>query len=218
MRTHQRLTQDFYEQPTTELARNLLGKVIVRQLDDGQTLAGIVVEVEAYLPVDDPASHSFRGPGRKNASMFEPAGTLYVYPIHAKFCLNVVSDAKGQGAAVLIRAVQPIAGLGSMRELRGLINLNESLTRLTAGPARLCQALSVDRTLDGENLLSSSRLWFETEPPVVSAQSWTVRASPRIGISQAAEKPLRWFIDGHQFVSGCARDHSRRRDWCFSIT
>ncbi len=217
MRTNQRLTYDFYSQETVDVARNLLGKVLVRQLDSGEIFGGIVVEVEAYLPADDPASHSFRGLGRKNASMFELAGTLYVYPIHAKFCLNVVTEARGAGAAVLIRAVQPIVGLTAMRNLRGLTGLDDPLTRLTTGPARLCQALAVDRILDGENLLSSSRIWFEPEPLDIVAQSWTARTSPRIGISQAVEKPLRWFIDGHQFVSGCARDHSRRRDWCFVL-
>lgn len=218
MRTNQRLTYDFYSQATTEVARQLLGKVIVRQLDSGEALAGIVVEVEAYLPAEDPASHSFRGLGRKNASMFEPAGTLYVYPIHAKYCMNVVTEASGQGAAVLIRAVQPIEGLTSMREHRGLTNLNEPLTHLTTGPARLCQALAVDRALDGASLVSGASIWIESEPSIMAAQPWTARISPRIGISQGVDKPLRWFIDGHQFVSGRARDHSRRRDWCFEFT
>lgn len=217
MRTNLRLTQDFYSQTTIEVARDLLGKVIVRQLDNGAVLAGVVVETEAYLHAHDPASHSFRGQGRKNASMFEPAGTLYVYPIHAKYCLNVVTEEIGQGAAVLVRAVQPIEGVDSMRELRGLMNVTEPQRRLTSGPARMCQALAVDRTLDGEDLLTSSSIWFESEPSIVTAQPWTARMSARIGISQAVDRPLRWFIDGHQFVSGYARDHSRRRDWCFAF-
>ncbi len=217
MRTNHKLEHDFYLQTTVEVARNLLGKVIVRQLVSGQILAGIVVETEAYLAADDPASHSFRGQGRKNASMFEPAGTLYVYSIHAKYCLNVVTEAKSQGAAVLVRAVQPIEGIDSMRENRGLLNRNEPLTRLTTGPARMCQALAVDRSLDGTDLLTSSSIWFESEPSVVTTQPWEARMSARIGISQAIDRPLRWFIDGHRFVSGRARDHSRRRDWSFSV-
>lgn len=215
MRTRQRLTCDFYSQATTTVARDLLGKVIVRQLDSGESLAGIVVETEAYLSAEDPASHSFRGLGRKNASMFQPSGTLYVYSIHAKYCLNVVTETKDQGAAVLVRAVQPIEGIESMANHRGLTGIIEPLTRLTTGPARMCQALAVDRSLDGENLITSERIWFESEPAVVTAQPWTARTSPRIGISQAVDMPLRWFIDGHRFVSGCARDHSRRRDWRF---
>ncbi len=149
--------------------------------------------------------------------MFEQAGTLYVYPIHAKYCLNVVTEPKGQGAAVLIRAVQPILGLASMHQLRNLKETEGPLTRLATGPARLCQAFEVDRKLDGINLLSSSALWFETEPELVAEKPWTASTSPRIGISQAVDKPLRWFIDGHRFVSGCARDHQRRRDWSFEL-
>ena len=135
MRTGQRLSIDFYSQTTVEVARNLLGKVLVRKLDSGEILAGIVVETEAYLPADDPASHSFRGLGRKNASMFEAAGTLYVYPIHAKYCLNVVTESKGLGAAVLIRALQPIEGLSLMFAHRGLTNPTEPPSRLTTGPS-----------------------------------------------------------------------------------
>ena len=217
MRTRQRLTSEFYSQTTVEVARSLLGKVIVRQLDSGQTLAGIVVETEAYLSAEDPASHSFRGLGRKNASMFESAGTLYVYPIHAKYCLNVVAETKGRGAAVLIRAVQPMEGIEWMCQHRGLTDLTKPLVRLTSGPARMCQALAVDRNLDGADLIHGTSIWFETEPAVVISQSWTARTSARIGISQAVDKPLRWFMDGHQFVSSYARDHSRRRDWCFDI-
>jgi DNA-3-methyladenine glycosylase len=217
MRTSQRLSSDFYNQPTVDVARDLLGTVIVRRLENGEELAGIVVETEAYLPTDDPASHSFRGLGRKNASMFESAGTLYVYPIHAKYCLNVVTEPRGQGAAVLIRAMQPIEGLATMRELRGLTALSKTQVQLTTGPARMCQALAVDRSLDGADLLTSSSIWLESQPTVVAEHPWKAKTSPRIGISQAVDRPLRWFIDGHQFVSGCARDHSRRRDWSFLV-
>lgn len=217
MHTSQRLTAEFYSQSTIDVAQQLLGKVIVRRLDHGETLAGIVVETEAYLSVDDPASHSFRGLGRKNASMFASAGTLYVYPIHAKYCLNVVTEAEGQGAAVLIRAIQPMEGLTRMQENRQLTGIDAPQTRLTTGPARTCQALAVDRCLDGANLITGDKIWFEREPSVVANQPWKHRNSVRIGISQAVEKRLRWFIDGHRFVSGCARDHSRRRDWCFAF-
>ncbi len=107
MRSKERLHSDFYAQPTTEVARQLLGKVIVRALENGEELAGIVVETEAYLPFDDPASHSFRGLGRKNASMFEQAGTLYVYPIHAKYCLNVVTEPKAKERQFLFALSSP---------------------------------------------------------------------------------------------------------------
>lgn len=199
-----RLASDFYQRPTIAVAENLLVKLLVRQLEDGTRLSGLIVEVEAYLSDGDPASHSFRGLGRKNATMFQSAGTLYVYPIHAKFCMNVVTEPEGIGAAVLIRAIEPVDGIDRMRALRG-----NSLS-LTTGPARLCQAMAVDRAFDGENLVDSQRIWIEETSPEKHAP-WVSRTSSRIGISQGQEKQLRWFVDGNRFVSGCARDHSNGR-------
>ena len=211
MQTSSRLGGSFYHRDTTTVAQDLLGKVLVRQLAEGKRLAGVIVEVEAYLAHDDPASHSFRGRGKSNASMFGAAGTLYVYPIHAKHCLNIVTEAEGFGAAVLIRALEPTEGSDAMLVHRATI----AKQNLTTGPGKLCQALAVDRSLDGTNLITSPHIWLEQAPAHVLARQWTVRTSPRIGISQAVERPLRWFIDGHRFVSGCARDHSCRRDWSF---
>jgi DNA-3-methyladenine glycosylase len=211
MRTKYRLLNEFYDRETTVVARELLGKLLLRCLDDGEILAGLIVEVEAYLSCDDPASHSHRGQGRKNATMFAAPGTLYVYPIHAKYCLNVVTEPAGQGAAVLIRALQPLQGVQRMADLRG-VTVPRSLV---TGPARLCQALAVDRSLDGEDLVTSQRIWIATAPQVISHAGWQVQSSARIGISQATDLQLRWFIDGHQYVSGCARDHSQGRSWAF---
>ncbi len=211
MQAATRLGPDFFNRDTASVAQDLLGKALVRQLDDGTRLAGVIVEVEAYLAQDDPASHSFRGHGKSNASMFGSAGLLYVYPIHAKYCLNVVTEGAGVGAAVLIRALQPIEGIDKMLLHRG----TSSLLSLTTGPARLCQALAVNRSLDGTDLVTSSHIWLEQAPATVSAKEWSLRSSPRIGISRAVDRPLRWFVDGHRYVSGCARDHSCRRDWSF---
>lgn len=208
-----RLGQSFYDRETISVARDLLGKVLVRQVAGGRRLAGVIIEVEAYLANDDRASHSHRGRGASNASMFLPAGTFYVYPIHAKYCLNVVTEPQGIGAAVLIRALQPTEGIAMMIDNRGTHLLN----RLTTGPARLCQALDVDRSCDGLDLTTNASLWIESEPDLVAARPWSVRASSRIGISQAVDLPLRWFIDGNRYVSGCARDHSCRRDWGFEV-
>ena len=207
---NQRLSESFYQRATTIVAQDLLGKVLVRADDHGRT-SGIIVEVEAYLAEDDPASHSFRGMGKKNASMFRPAGALYVYPIHAKYCLNVVTEDAQRGAAVLIRALQPMEGVDLMKVRRG----TERIENLTTGPAKLCQALNVDRLLDGENLITSHNVWLEEAPNTVSVRKWTRGVSRRIGISQAQDRLLRWFMDGNRFVSGCARDHSCRRDWSF---
>ncbi len=219
-----RLAADFVSRSTRQVARSLLGKLLVRRLSDGGRLSGIVVEVEAYLASGDEASHSYSGPGKKNASMFLDPGTLYVYPIHSRHCLNVVTEQPGRGAAVLIRALEPVEGLEQMAFHRGLDQDAmrdlcqgdlKSAVRLTTGPARLCQALAVDRGLDGVDLLSCQDIWIESEPDPTSHRQWKTRASKRIGISRATEMPLRWFVDGNRFVSGCARDHSAGRTWRF---
>ncbi len=200
-----RIDPAFYQLPTAEVARGLLGKRLVCRSPANRRLSGLIVEVEAYLADDDPASHSHRGPGRKNASMFKSAGTLYVYPIHARFCLNVVTEPEGRGAAVLIRALEPCEGVDWMR-----VNRSGSES-LATGPARLCQALGVDRQFDGEDLIESDRIWIEECPLPYPASDVRIAASRRIGISQATELMLRWFVDGNRYVSGCARDHSSGR-------
>ncbi len=212
----------FYAGPTSEVAQRLLGKLLVRRLSNGQRLSGIIVEVEAYLSGDDPASHSSRGPGRRNASMFLAAGRLYVYSIHNRFCLNVVTEGDGIGSAVLIRALEPLEGLEQQSLLRGVASLpgastSAQLRSLTTGPGRLCQALGVDKSLDGVELTTGNSIWLEAAPNFVNSIEWSVQTTPRIGISQAQELPLRWFIDGHQLVSGCARDHTRGRHWRFAL-
>jgi DNA-3-methyladenine glycosylase len=217
-----RLELDFYRQPTEQLAQDLLGKLLVRRTADGQRLSGIVVEVEAYLSHDDPASHSSRGLGKKNASMFLPPATLYVYPIHTRHCLNVVSEPPGRGAAVLIRGIEPWEGLAYMAEQRRIAVENPSddefdtrtAIKLGSGPGRLCEAFQVDRSLDGLDLSKSDTMWLESWDGAGS-QSWVSQCSQRIGISQARDLLLRWFVDGNRFVSGCARDHSNGRTWCF---
>lgn len=222
-----RLDARFYSQSTQQLAVSLLGQTLVHVLPDGERLSGRIVEVEAYLSEGDLASHSARGPGKKNASMFLPPGTLYVYPIHSRHCLNVVTESAGQGAAVLIRGLEPVDGWRRMLELRGLkaqatrspaaIDLRTAIS-LTAGPGRLCQALAIDRRHDGLDLASSDQVWLEPgdcptaplpDPPM------SVSCGQRIGISQAQDLPLRWFFDGHHFVSGLARHHTRGRHWSF---
>lgn len=204
----QRLTRDFYRQDTITVAEQLLGCVLVRQHQSGVRLSGIVVEVEAYLSSGDEASHSFRGPGKKNASMFSRYGTLYVYPIHSRHCLNVVTEAQGVGAAVLIRALEPIEGLRVMSENRMLESLEGR--SLTSGPGRLCDALDVDRELDGVDLTTSKTIWLEGSG--VGLESWNVVKGKRIGITKSKELPLRMFLDGNRFVSGLAREHSSRRN------
>lgn len=215
----ERLQAEFFHRPTRVVARDLLGTTLARRLENGQVLRGIVVEVEAYLAQGDAASHSHRGPGKKNASMYLQPGTLYVYPIHARHCLNVVTEPPGKGAAVLIRALEPLEGQLHMARLRSLQPIeavgHRERPSLTQGPARLCQALDVDRSLDGLDLTRSRQMWFEPACQAVTEKPWKIKASPRIGISQAQQMKLRWFIDGNRFVSGQSRDHSRGRTQSF---
>ncbi|MFK8114568.1 MAG: DNA-3-methyladenine glycosylase [Rubripirellula sp.] len=188
-----RLPRSFYDRPTETVAKELLGTALLRRID-GNWLGGLIVETEAYLPIDDPASHSARGETRSNSSMFARAGTLYVYPIHAKYCLNAVTQSEGLGCAVLIRAIEPLWGIEVMQGNRG----QESLVRLTRGPAMLCQALQVDRSQDGLDLVGDRDLL------IASADGGPLRiaATPRIGISKAQNARLRFLLRDNRYVSG----------------
>ncbi len=195
---------------TLQVARRLLGTLLVSRRG-GVTTSGIIVEVESYLHQDDPASHSFRGPTKRNQAMFMAAGTLYVYSIHAKFCLNVVTEPAGIGAAVLIRALQPWCGIETMQARRGTTNLRE----LCTGPARLCQALDIDLTADKTDLVHSESIYIQQPPRVVTDTQWQITESSRIGISRGQDALYRLFIDGHTCVSGLARSHRQKRGWLF---
>tara|TARA_R110002073_G_scaffold157241_14_gene312642 strand:- start:11206 stop:11823 length:618 start_codon:yes stop_codon:yes gene_type:complete len=195
-----RLTREFYARPTEIVARELLGKCLVRRTNR-QWVGGIIVETEAYLADGDPASHSARGKTRSNASMFMDAGTLYVYPIHAKYCMNAVTEGPGRGSAVLIRAIQPQWGIQQMQSYRQ----TQDLKRLTRGPAMLCQALAVDRGDDGIDLTTDRNILIAQ--PRSPSPATDVHATPRIGISKAIDERLRFFYRGNFFVSGPKRDH-----------
>jgi DNA-3-methyladenine glycosylase len=198
---HDCLPRPFYDRPTEVVARELLGKALIRKLD-GQWLGGWIVETEAYLAEGDLASHSARGKTRSNAAMFGPPATLYVYPIHAKYCLNAVTENDGVGSAVLIRAIEPVWGIESMRTNRG----TDDLRRLTRGPAMLCQAMRVDRSFDATELAGASKVIIAEGHFDVTE----ITATSRIGISSSQDLQLRYFIDGNPFVSGRAADHRTR--------
>ncbi|WP_345684119.1 DNA-3-methyladenine glycosylase [Novipirellula caenicola] len=195
-----RLTREFYARPTEIVARELLGKCLMRRTNQ-QWVGGIIVETEAYLADSDAASHSARGKTRSNASMFSAAGTLYVYPIHAKYCMNAVTESSGRGSAVLIRAIQPVWGIEQMQSNRQ----TQDLKRLTRGPAMLCQAIAVDRSDDGIDLTTDRNILIA--PPRTPSPAADIHATPRIGISKAIDERLRFFYRGNPFVSGPKRDH-----------
>ncbi len=183
-----------YQQPTLTLARHLLGKNLVRKQGDW-VLSGRIVEVEAYHQDGDRAAHSFGGQTPRNAVMFGPPGFLYVYFIYGMhYCMNVVTEAKGIGAAILIRAVEPLEGIETMRLNRGP---HIPVRDLANGPAKCCQAFAIDNNENGLSL-TSSHLFLE-EGAIRSGEE--IALSPRIGISKSTELPWRFFLKNNRYVS-----------------
>lgn len=178
--------------PVEEAARRLLGAVIERTVGD-TVLRAKIVEVEAYDQTD-PASHTFRGPSVRSASMFKAAGHAYVYFIYGMhYCLNIVAGSSDYGAGVLIRAVEPLEGEAEMvMNRRGRTGLE-----LTNGPSKLCEALAIDRTLDGHDV-SLPPLRVLLSPPLADD---LVVVTARIGITKAADWPRRFYIRDNPYVS-----------------
>jgi len=181
----------FYERDPVQVARELIGRVLVREVD-GERLVGKIVEAEAYAR-DDPASHAFRGETRRNRSMFGPPGHAYVYRSHGIHrCLNAVTL---PGSAVLLRALEPIEGVEAMAQRRGLGDPR----LLCAGPGRLCQAMGIDLDHDGVDLCIRGHLWLaegEGERDVVVTR--------RVGISVAVDLPWRFVEAGSPYTSRSA--------------
>jgi DNA-3-methyladenine glycosylase len=200
MRWGRKLPEPFYDRPVAEVARELVGCVLVRAQGDGQTLAGRLVEVEAYTgDGSDPSSHSHGGPSERSRSMFGPPGHLYAYRAYGiHTCVNVVCEAEGRGAAVLFRSLEPLCGLDSMRKSRGL-PASASGRSIASGPGRLAQAFGFGIEDDGASLMGPSLALFR---PGQSPPDAAIVAGPRIGISRARELPYRFFLAGHPLVSG----------------
>ncbi len=203
---------DFYQKyDTLTLAQRLLGCTLVRQSPHGTT-AGIIVETEAYL-TDDPACHAYRKKTKRNAAMFGPAGTVYVYQIYGMhYCVNVVSGEEGVGEAVLIRALEPTEGMELMEERRGCGRSsaegrmsNEELTRHSAlslrhlcnGPAKLVKAMGI--SIEEHNATSLLTDNLKIYPSVL--KEFEMVTTTRIGITQGANLPYRFYVAGNRFVS-----------------
>jgi DNA-3-methyladenine glycosylase len=183
------LRREFFARSVHDVAPELLGATL---FVDG--VGGMIVEVEAY-DATDPASHGYRGRTARNAAMFGPPGHAYVYKSYGMhWCLNLVCDAVGVPSAVLVRALEPLAGLEQMRARRGV----EEPRLLCSGPGRVCQALGVTGQHDG---LSLDRHPFRM---LARAQEPRVAAVPRIGITRAAELPWRYVVAGSRFLSRAA--------------
>jgi DNA-3-methyladenine glycosylase len=183
---------------TLALARALIGKLLVRELPEG-VASGRIVETEAYI-VGDAAGHAYIGMTPRNRSLFLERGHAYVYLAYGlSYMLNVSSEAKGIGAGVLIRALEPLEGLAIMQRNRGV----ERLRDLTRGPGRLAHALRIDRSLDGLDLCQEGPLWLardDHEPGAIGERE--IGQSVRIGISRDAHRVLRFYLRGNPFVSG----------------
>jgi DNA-3-methyladenine glycosylase len=186
------LPRSFYLDSPDVVARNLLGKLITRDLN-GERLTGRIIEIEAYLGLSDPASHSFIGKTARNAVLFGPPGFSYVYFIYGMhYCLNFSCEPEGEPGGVLIRALQPVAGLDTMARLRGLTApVNPKL--LCSGPGRLCQAMGITLT---ENGLDVTRTKSPLRVLDDGFRPASITATPRIGISKAVDMPLRFLAPG----------------------
>lgn len=194
------LPSGFYSRPTRQVARDLLGRYLVRELA-GEKLVVRIVETEAYLGKRDRASHAWQGRRTaRNKSLYEAAGTAYVYFIYGMYyCLNAVSGETREGGAVLIRAGEPVVGTESMLPLRSL----ERCPRpgdLAGGPGKLCQALAIDKRFDGASLIRGALRITRGEPPAAEA----IATGRRVGIDyagQAVQWPLRFAVLGNRHVS-----------------
>jgi DNA-3-methyladenine glycosylase len=183
---------------TAELARFLIGKLVVRELPEGAA-SGRIVETEAYV-IGDAAGHAYRGVTPRNRALFLERGHAYVYLAYGvSFMLNVSSEAPGIGAGVLIRALEPVEGVSIMRQNRGV----ERLLDLTRGPGRLAQALRIDPSLDGLDLCEEGPLWLARDGRKLGAVEKTqIGESVRIGITKEAQRVRRFYLRGSPFVSG----------------
>jgi DNA-3-methyladenine glycosylase len=185
MRT-KRLGRSFYAQPTHEVARGLLGKLLVRNID-GQVMRGRIVEVECYVGQDDMACHAAKGRTARTEAMFKQAGFTYVYMIYGMYyCLNIVTEKADFPAAVLVRALEPA----------------DNVSGSTNGPGKLCRALQITKELNGEDLVKSQHLWVVDDGYVLLEKQ--VATSKRIGVEYAgksADLPWRYYIADSPFVS-----------------
>jgi DNA-3-methyladenine glycosylase len=187
-----RLNRKFYNRPTLKVAKEFLGKYLVVE-KGGNYVSGKIVETEAYIGPNDPASHAYRGMTPRNKIMFGDPGYAYVYFIYGMHhCLNFVTERKGFPAALLIRALEPADGIEIMKKRRKV----EHLKNLTNGPAKLCQALGIDRTLNGVDLCSDL-IYVEDR----GNNPIKIASSSRMGITEGRDKKWRFYVEDNKFVS-----------------
>lgn len=183
---YNRLKEEFFMESTLSVAKNLLGKVLVRRNNDHETRA-VIVETEAYCGLDDKASHASRGITERNKIMFGPAGHAYIYLVYGMhYCLNIVTEQENYPAAVLIRGIKLVGSAAS-----------DTSDKMLNGPGKLTKFLNIDKNLNGENILISDNLWIENNN-FGSRRAEKINKGPRIGVDYAhewAKKPRRFWID-----------------------
>ena len=196
------LPRGFFNEPPEQVARLLLGKILVRR-GVGAPLAGRIVETEAYLGEHDAAAHAASGKTARNAVLYGPPGHAYVYNVYGLHaCLNVSCLPEGDPGGVLFRALEPLQGIPQMRRNRGLSE-SAGIHHLTSGPGKLCQALGISRAAD--NGLDLTRADGRLNLMEDDFHCGEIHVTPRIGIRKAADWPLRFFLAGHACVSGRRR-------------
>lgn len=197
------LPVSFFDRPADVVARELLGALVVSRAG-GALTSGRIVETEAYLGYRDPASHGYlHRRNERNAALFGPPGSWYVYLSYGiHWCANLVCEVEGTASAVLLRALEPVEGVRTMRRRRGGVDDRD----LCSGPGKLCQALGITRGLDGRMMPGAEVVVL----PSTVALPVEVEVTPRIGITKAADWPLRFFVAGSSHVSGRPRAPSRR--------
>ena len=206
------IPREFFARHSVKVAPDLLGCVLEHETADG-LVAVELTEVEAYAGASDPASHSYRGKTARNAVMFGPPGHAYVYFTYGMhFCVNVVCAGNGSASAVLFRAGRIVAGEQLARTRRTREGKMTAFRDLAQGPARLCQALDIDRSLDGTDLcVPDSPLRMRWPDTSTTDRSGKIATGPRVGVSQAAERPWRFWIEGDPTVSVYRPATPRRR-------
>jgi DNA-3-methyladenine glycosylase len=188
------LPRSFYERDPAVVARELLGKILVRRLA-GHILSGMIVETEAYYGENDPASKAYKGLKPFNEPMFREAGRTFIYMVHGNWLLNVVAHQKGEVGAVLIRALEPLQGIEIMKRNRGVQNLKA----LTSGPGKLSKALIITKDLNGVDVTDA-----HGELIIIDGEwenSFEIRTSHRIGVKEDLPQDLRFYIRNNPFVS-----------------
>ena len=187
----QPLQRDFYSRRTDLVARDLLGKILVRRIGDKE-LGGIIVETEAYFGFDDPASRAFNGLKEYNRVMFEEPGKLFIYNVHKYWMLNIIAHTDGVGG-ILIRAIEPTIGIDVMKRNRPVKKPRD----LTSGPGKLSLALDVDKSLNGLDVTSEESPVYVLDNELL----FEIDTSHRIGVTRDLPRHLRFYVKNNRFVS-----------------